>query len=110
MFAMPVMAGALPSVNEAKPNMNAPLPALNNIAKFDPNLPNETILSNSGNLSKLLNSQNVEILSSYGVNTKNASSVRTVKDNINDRTISQVRFSGLCSVGFDDNNNISFNF
>jgi hypothetical protein len=105
-FALPVLATASPATNNVELSMHAPLPTLNNIAKLDPTLPNETILGSGSNQSELLNSQNVKILSSYGVNTQNVSAVKEERDNINDRNISEIQFNNIDSVDFDDNNNI----
>lgn len=42
----------------------------------------------------------------YFQSTKDVKSVQKIKDNSNARTISEVKFSGKCSVGFDVDNNI----
>lgn len=105
-FAMPVLATTSSPANDVKFSLHAPLPSLANIAKLDPALPNETMLGSGINQSELLNAQTVKILSSYGVNTQNVSGVRKLRDNINARSISEVQFSNICSVGFDENNSI----
>lgn len=53
----------------------------------------------------LLNSKNNNILSSYGVDTKNVKSVKSVKDNRNARTISEVELN-KSTVGFNSENEI----
>lgn len=89
--------------------MYASLPALENIKKLDVNLPNETLLSENRDdmLPKLLTDQNKKILASYGVNTKSdVVSVKELRDNKNNRILSEVQYADLVSVRFDVNNNI----
>lgn len=112
-FAMLISTGWFDSNVKAaedskiKLSFNAPLPAPQNAVKIDPSSAPETILGDdSTNVSKLLTSKNVDILSEYGIDAKDVKSVKKIKDNRNDRTVSEVRFSGKSAVGFDADNNI----
>ena len=83
------------------------LKSTNSLKKIDAASPNETVIGdNSSNLPNLLNSKNNDMLSSYGVDTKNVKSVKTVKDNRNARTISEVELDNKSTVGFDLDNKI----
>lgn len=83
------------------------LQATNNLKKLDAKSPIETIIKDdSSNLPNLLNNKNNEILSSYGVDTKNAKSVKTVRDNENARTISKAEFDNNKTVAFDSDHKI----
>ncbi|MFZ3132095.1 MAG: hypothetical protein WA125_13635 [Desulfosporosinus sp.] len=102
-----IVTAATENANSTQ-KVQAPLPALENVKKIDLNLPNETILiENSDKLPELMTDQNITILESYGVNSKsNVVSVKEIKDNQNDRYISEVQYNDQCLVGFDKNNNI----
>jgi len=83
------------------------LKSTNSLKKLDATLPNETIMGEeNSNSSNLLNSKNNDLLFSYGVDTKNVKTVKTVKDNRNARTISKVEFDNNRTVAFDSDNKI----
>src|SRR5665647_1166560 len=92
MFSLSSFMGKADAVAATNPqSLFESLKATNSLKKLDPSSPNETVIGdNSSNLPNLLNSKNSDILSSYGVDTKNVKSVKSVKDNRNARTISEV--------------------
>jgi hypothetical protein len=108
LFTTAIPVSAATETTKSILSLHAPLPTLKSAKKLDPTLSKEIVLSDdSGNLPKHMTSQNVEILSSYGVNLKNdVTSVNKVKDVRNDRNISEVQYNNGCLVGFDDDNNI----